>query len=169
MTRFLSDILLPFPDSNHLNSRSYILKDIPVGRQRMCFQPLTNCYLNNANRQSQLIATYLEIVDSQVFSQVAIARQAVSQVLNGETVSKSCLIIVDIRIFFFPPISFNYLSPCLKLKTQDSIGLGEEGGEEQRVQWLNEQAVGLGCSMQQPAHFQFQRYLTTISLSISGR
>ena len=166
MTRFLSDILLPFPDSNHLNSRSYILKDIPVGRQRMCFQPLTNCYLNNANRQSQLIATYLEIVDSQVFSQVAIARQAVSQVLNGETVSKSCLIIVDIRIFFFPPISFNYLSPCLKLGL-NRIGRG--GGEEQRVQWLNEQAVGLGCSMQQPAHFQFQRYLTTISLSISGR
>ena len=46
---------------------------------------------------------------------------------SRHTVSKSCLIVVDIRIFFCPLISFVFLSPCLNCECQEQ-GLNRIGG-----------------------------------------
>ena len=106
------------------NNRFYIER-YSVIPDYYVLQPLANCSLNNRNRQSWLIATQsqqvLKVFSYSSTSQLKLFIEWSKQSAKPKAVFHCC----EYSNLFFPRISFIFLSPCLKLESQDFIGLGE--------------------------------------------
>ena len=117
---------------------------------------LTNCSLieKYIGRYSRLIATQSQQI-LQFFSY-----SLTSQLLNGLNSQQNKLFdCCGYLNLFFHPFLFSFQLPCLKLKNQDSIGLGE--GEERRLQWQNEQDWNAECTVQHTFTFRDNNIIST--------
>ena len=127
----------------------------------MCFSlqlanQVAKCSLNDIEigSQSSLIATQSQ----QILH--AFSYGLTSQLLNGLNSQQNKLFdCCGYLNLFFHPFLFSFQLPCLKLKNQDSIGLGE--GEERRLQWLNEQDCNAECTVQHTFTFRDNNIIST--------